>query len=76
MKDLHEFFILLSLIPVMLIIRWWLDRHFKIPDDTDVYTLSDTHGNRIKIFVKKLATAEEREKIVAEKLRELFRQAG
>lgn len=74
MKDLHEFLILLSLIPIMLVIRWLLDRHFKVPDDTDVYTLSDGQGNRVKILVRKRATAEEREKILAEKLRELFQQ--
>lgn len=74
MKDLHEFLILLSLIPIMLVIRWLFDRHFKVPDDTDVYTLSDERGNRVKILVKKLATAKEREEILAERLRELFQQ--
>lgn len=74
MKDLHELLILLGMIPFMLVASWLMDRHFKTPGDSDAYTLSDDRGHAIKFFVKKQATAAEREKIFNEKFRELIQQ--
>jgi hypothetical protein len=74
MKSWYQLWVLLGMFGVMFIVSFLLDRHFKIPEDMDVYTLSDSHGNKVKIFVKKLASTEEREKILSEKLHELFLQ--
>lgn len=74
MKDLQELFILLGMFAVMFLIGWLMERHFKTPDDSDAYTLSDDQGNAIKFLVKKQATTEEREKIFSEKFRELIQQ--
>ncbi|MYM69483.1 hypothetical protein GTP45_21950 [Pseudoduganella sp. FT55W] len=74
MKDLQELLILLGIAPFMLVVTWLMDRHFKIPDDSNAYTLSDDQRHAIKFLVKKQATAAEREKIFNEKFRELIQQ--
>jgi hypothetical protein len=74
MKDLHELLILLGMYVAMFMTSKLLDRYFKSPDDADIYTLSDTKGNGVQIVISKQATAEEREKIFNEKIRELIQQ--
>ncbi|MRW90207.1 hypothetical protein GJ699_09445 [Duganella sp. FT80W] len=72
MKDLDQLFILLGMGAVMAAFHWLIDRRTKAPDDTDVFTLSDSQGNLVKILLNRQATREEREKILNEKIREIL----
>lgn len=68
--DLRELAIVVAMAPAMLIIRLIIQR-LSMASAVDIYTLSDSKGHKVDVVLQKHASAEERARIINEKVREL-----
>lgn len=68
--DLRELAIVVGMAPVMVLIRLLIQRLSK-GSAFNIYTLSDSKGNKVDVVLPRHASAEEQVRIINEKVREL-----
>lgn len=73
--ELNTLVILGAVFPALLVIvQRLISKLLERTNNLDVYTLSDKKGHKIKVVLKKRASAEERANIINRKVQELVQQ--